>query len=141
MLCLRKLGDGLFLQCCEEVAELYPKIKFDTMIIDNCCMQVRILIPCPTPRAVLYLLLLHVLSEGIKTTGVKADTAAAADSSLHEGAQRRFCRSSALCQLRAGAAGTEAGRATRSLCLSEAYKTAWMPGHPALLSRALPAAT
>nr|KAF6330080.1 isocitrate dehydrogenase (NAD(+)) 3 non-catalytic subunit beta [Myotis myotis] len=37
----RKLGDGLFLQCCEEIAELYPKIKFDTMIIDNCCMQVR----------------------------------------------------------------------------------------------------
>ncbi|KAI1238065.1 Isocitrate dehydrogenase, partial [Lamprotornis superbus] len=36
---LRKLGDGLFLQCCKEVAELYPKIKFDTMIIDNCCMQ------------------------------------------------------------------------------------------------------
>lgn len=35
----RKLGDGLFLQCCEEVAELYPKIKFETMIIDNCCMQ------------------------------------------------------------------------------------------------------
>lgn len=44
---LRKLGDGLFLQCCEEVAELYPKIKFDTMIIDNCCMQVRILLPYP----------------------------------------------------------------------------------------------
>ncbi|CAD7690980.1 unnamed protein product [Nyctereutes procyonoides] len=34
-----KLGDGLFLQCCEEVAELYPKIKFETTIIDNCCMQ------------------------------------------------------------------------------------------------------
>ncbi|KFW72797.1 hypothetical protein AS28_13314, partial [Pygoscelis adeliae] len=37
---IMKLGDGLFLHCCEEVAELYPKIKFDTMIIDNCCMQV-----------------------------------------------------------------------------------------------------
>ncbi|XP_031798110.1 isocitrate dehydrogenase [NAD] subunit beta, mitochondrial isoform X3 [Sarcophilus harrisii] len=36
---IMKLGDGLFLQCCEEVAELYPKIKFETMIIDNCCMQ------------------------------------------------------------------------------------------------------
>ncbi|NWV01447.1 IDH3B dehydrogenase, partial [Upupa epops] len=36
---IMKLGDGLFLRCCEEVAELYPKIKFDTMIIDNCCMQ------------------------------------------------------------------------------------------------------
>lgn len=47
---LRKLGDGLFLQCCEEVAELYPKIKFDTMIIDNCCMQVRILLPYHIPE-------------------------------------------------------------------------------------------
>ncbi|KAM4810508.1 isocitrate dehydrogenase [NAD] subunit beta, mitochondrial isoform 2-T2 [Rhinophrynus dorsalis] len=36
---IMKLGDGLFLQCCKEVAELYPKIEFDTMIIDNCCMQ------------------------------------------------------------------------------------------------------
>uniref|UniRef100_A0ABM5GKX6 Isocitrate dehydrogenase [NAD] subunit, mitochondrial n=1 Tax=Pogona vitticeps TaxID=103695 RepID=A0ABM5GKX6_9SAUR len=36
---IMKLGDGLFLRCCEEVSELYPKIKFDTMIIDNCCMQ------------------------------------------------------------------------------------------------------
>ncbi|XP_048365927.1 isocitrate dehydrogenase [NAD] subunit beta, mitochondrial isoform X2 [Sphaerodactylus townsendi] len=36
---IMKLGDGLFLRCCKEVAELYPKIQFDTMIIDNCCMQ------------------------------------------------------------------------------------------------------
>uniref|UniRef100_M3XIQ8 Isocitrate dehydrogenase [NAD] subunit, mitochondrial n=1 Tax=Latimeria chalumnae TaxID=7897 RepID=M3XIQ8_LATCH len=36
---IMKLGDGLFLQSCKEVAELYPMIKFETMIIDNCCMQ------------------------------------------------------------------------------------------------------
>ncbi|XP_067661943.1 isocitrate dehydrogenase [NAD] subunit beta, mitochondrial-like [Haliotis asinina] len=36
---IMKLGDGLFLRCCEEVAALYPKIQFETMIIDNCCMQ------------------------------------------------------------------------------------------------------
>ncbi|XP_055897009.1 isocitrate dehydrogenase [NAD] subunit beta, mitochondrial-like isoform X2 [Biomphalaria glabrata] len=36
---IMKLGDGLFIQCCEEVAKMYPKIKFETMIIDNCCMQ------------------------------------------------------------------------------------------------------
>lgn len=36
----RKLGDGLFLQSCAEVAELYPKIKYENIIIDNCCMQV-----------------------------------------------------------------------------------------------------
>ncbi|XP_018605278.1 isocitrate dehydrogenase [NAD] subunit beta, mitochondrial-like isoform X2 [Scleropages formosus] len=36
---IMKLGDGLFLQNCAEVAELYPKIKYENMIIDNCCMQ------------------------------------------------------------------------------------------------------
>ncbi|KAG9338304.1 hypothetical protein JZ751_025975 [Albula glossodonta] len=36
---IMKLGDGLFLQSCAEVAELYPKIKYENMIIDNCCMQ------------------------------------------------------------------------------------------------------
>ncbi|KAL8569566.1 Isocitrate dehydrogenase [NAD] subunit beta, mitochondrial [Nucella lapillus] len=38
---IMKLGDGLFLKCCEEVAEMYPTIKYENMIIDNCCMQVR----------------------------------------------------------------------------------------------------
>ena len=37
----RKLSDGLFLRQCSEVAELYPNIEFNSMIIDNCCMQVR----------------------------------------------------------------------------------------------------
>lgn len=37
----RKLGDGLFLQSCAEVAQLYPKIKYENIIIDNCCMQVH----------------------------------------------------------------------------------------------------
>lgn len=36
----RKLADGLFLQSCAEVAQLYPKIKYENIIIDNCCMQV-----------------------------------------------------------------------------------------------------
>ncbi|XP_059506769.1 isocitrate dehydrogenase [NAD] subunit beta, mitochondrial isoform X3 [Stegostoma tigrinum] len=36
---IMKLGDGLFLQCCKEMAELYPKIKYESVIIDNCCMQ------------------------------------------------------------------------------------------------------
>ncbi|KAM4582203.1 isocitrate dehydrogenase [NAD] subunit beta, mitochondrial isoform 2-T2 [Fundulus diaphanus] len=36
---IMKLADGLFLQSCAEVAELYPKIKYETIIIDNCCMQ------------------------------------------------------------------------------------------------------
>ena len=36
----RKQGDGLFLKTCEEVSKLYPKIKFEGMIVDNTCMQV-----------------------------------------------------------------------------------------------------
>jgi len=36
---IMKLGDGLFLQTCKEVSEMYPKIAFDNMIIDNCSMQ------------------------------------------------------------------------------------------------------
>lgn len=35
----RKLGDGLFLESCREVAALYPNIKLETMIVDNTCMQ------------------------------------------------------------------------------------------------------
>jgi isocitrate dehydrogenase (NAD+) len=34
-----KLGDGLFLNSCKEIAHLYPNIKFDQMIVDNACMQ------------------------------------------------------------------------------------------------------
>ncbi|MCP9263353.1 Isocitrate dehydrogenase [NAD] subunit, mitochondrial [Dirofilaria immitis] len=36
---IMKLGDGLFLRICEEVSKLYPNIKFESMIVDNCCMQ------------------------------------------------------------------------------------------------------
>uniref|UniRef100_A0A672LHG0 Isocitrate dehydrogenase (NAD(+)) 3 non-catalytic subunit gamma n=1 Tax=Sinocyclocheilus grahami TaxID=75366 RepID=A0A672LHG0_SINGR len=34
-----KLGDGLFLRCCKEVAAGYPEITFDNMIVDNTTMQ------------------------------------------------------------------------------------------------------
>lgn len=36
---IMKLGDGLFLKSCQEVARLYPNIEFETMIVDNCTMQ------------------------------------------------------------------------------------------------------
>ncbi|KAJ8370010.1 hypothetical protein SKAU_G00100380 [Synaphobranchus kaupii] len=36
---IMKLGDGLFLQCCKEVASGYPEIAFDSMIVDNTTMQ------------------------------------------------------------------------------------------------------
>ncbi|CAF0840993.1 unnamed protein product [Rotaria sordida] len=36
---IMKLSDGLFIDCCREVAAEYPDIKFDTMIVDNTCMQ------------------------------------------------------------------------------------------------------
>ncbi|KMZ65867.1 Isocitrate dehydrogenase (NAD(+)) [Zostera marina] len=31
--------DGLFLKCCREVAEKYPEIAYEEVIIDNCCMM------------------------------------------------------------------------------------------------------
>uniref|UniRef100_A0AAZ3PH77 Isopropylmalate dehydrogenase-like domain-containing protein n=1 Tax=Oncorhynchus tshawytscha TaxID=74940 RepID=A0AAZ3PH77_ONCTS len=37
---IMKLGDGLFLQCCKEVAAGYQDIAFDAMIVDNTTMQV-----------------------------------------------------------------------------------------------------
>ncbi|XP_057175119.1 isocitrate dehydrogenase [NAD] subunit gamma, mitochondrial [Triplophysa rosa] len=36
---IMKLADGLFLQCCKEVASGYPDIQFDSMIVDNTTMQ------------------------------------------------------------------------------------------------------
>ncbi|KAM8864076.1 isocitrate dehydrogenase [NAD] subunit gamma, mitochondrial [Spinachia spinachia] len=36
---IMKLGDGLFLQCCREVASDYPDLTFDSMIVDNTTMQ------------------------------------------------------------------------------------------------------
>uniref|UniRef100_F7CWN0 Isocitrate dehydrogenase [NAD] subunit, mitochondrial n=2 Tax=Monodelphis domestica TaxID=13616 RepID=F7CWN0_MONDO len=36
---IMKLGDGLFLQCCKEVASGYPNITFESMIVDNTTMQ------------------------------------------------------------------------------------------------------
>ena len=38
---IMKLGDGLFLRCCQEIAQYYPEIKFESMIVDNTSMQVR----------------------------------------------------------------------------------------------------
>ncbi|PHU27177.1 Isocitrate dehydrogenase [NAD] catalytic subunit 5, mitochondrial [Capsicum chinense] len=31
--------DGLFLKCCREVAKKYPEIKYEEVVIDNCCMM------------------------------------------------------------------------------------------------------
>jgi len=36
---IMKMSDGLFLNCCREVAQDYPDIEFNDMIIDNCAMQ------------------------------------------------------------------------------------------------------
>ncbi|VDO75912.1 unnamed protein product [Haemonchus placei] len=37
---IQKLGDGLFLQVVKEMAKSdYPQIEFDSMIVDNACMQ------------------------------------------------------------------------------------------------------
>jgi isocitrate dehydrogenase (NAD+) len=36
---IMKLGDGLFLRSCHEIAKLYPTVEFETMIVDNASMQ------------------------------------------------------------------------------------------------------
>jgi len=36
---IMKLGDGLFLRCCREVAKEYPEIAYKEMIVDNTAMQ------------------------------------------------------------------------------------------------------
>eukprot|EP01112_Ceratiomyxa_fruticulosa_P015658 TRINITY_DN4634_c0_g1_i1.p1 TRINITY_DN4634_c0_g1~~TRINITY_DN4634_c0_g1_i1.p1 ORF type:complete len:375 (-),score=78.12 TRINITY_DN4634_c0_g1_i1:80-1144(-) len=36
---IMKLSDGLFIKTAREVATRYPMIKYDEMIVDNCCMQ------------------------------------------------------------------------------------------------------
>ena len=36
---IMKLSDGLFLDCCRRVAKDYPEVKYDEIIVDNCCMQ------------------------------------------------------------------------------------------------------
>jgi isocitrate dehydrogenase (NAD+) len=36
---IMKMSDGLFLKCCREIAEEFPEIKYDELIVDNACMQ------------------------------------------------------------------------------------------------------
>ncbi|MGC8795345.1 MAG: isocitrate/isopropylmalate family dehydrogenase, partial [Bryobacteraceae bacterium] len=36
---IMKLGDGLFLRCCREVAREYPSIDYKELIVDNAAMQ------------------------------------------------------------------------------------------------------
>ena len=36
---IMKLSDGLFLESCYEVAKNCPGIKYNEIIVDNCCMQ------------------------------------------------------------------------------------------------------
>lgn len=36
---IMKLSDGLFLQCARKVAQNYPEIQYNELIVDNTCMQ------------------------------------------------------------------------------------------------------
>lgn len=36
---IMKLADGLFLEICNDVSKQYPFIEYESMIVDNCCMQ------------------------------------------------------------------------------------------------------
>lgn len=49
---IMKLSDGLFIECCKQVARQYPEIEYNELIVDNCCMQ---LVRDPTRYDVLVL--------------------------------------------------------------------------------------
>merc|ERR1711881_149092 len=36
---IMKLSDGMFMKVCAEIAEDYPNIEYENMIVDNTCMQ------------------------------------------------------------------------------------------------------
>ncbi len=36
---IQRVGDGLFLECCREMAKQYPQLKYKEMQIDNVCLQ------------------------------------------------------------------------------------------------------
>jgi isocitrate dehydrogenase (NAD+) len=36
---IMKLSDGLFLDCCRNVAQVYSQVEYDEIIVDNACMQ------------------------------------------------------------------------------------------------------
>ena len=36
---IMKRADGLFIECCREVAERYGDIEYEEVIVDNACMQ------------------------------------------------------------------------------------------------------
>merc|ERR1711879_39750 len=36
---IMKLGDGMFMRTCDEIAKDYPTIQYENMIVDNTCMQ------------------------------------------------------------------------------------------------------
>lgn len=36
---IMKKSDGLFLQCCREIAKKYPEVSYREILVDNCCMQ------------------------------------------------------------------------------------------------------
>jgi isocitrate dehydrogenase (NAD+) len=36
---IMKLSDGLFLDCCRRVARAHPKVAYDEVIVDACCLQ------------------------------------------------------------------------------------------------------
>jgi len=55
----RKLADGLFLECCKEVASGYPEITFDSMIVDNTTMQVAMAFPQVITLCSIYIIILE----------------------------------------------------------------------------------
>ena len=57
---IMKKADGIFLECCRQVAAENPAIIFEEKIIDNCCMQ---LVKDPSQVSLLLLTVLLLASD------------------------------------------------------------------------------
>jgi len=73
---IMKLADGLFLESCREVAKNYPGIKYNEVIVDNCCMQLvskpqqfDVMVTFHDPSAVFCLLDIMALFDHFNTYG------------------------------------------------------------------------
>ena len=45
---IMRRSDGLFLQCCAQVAHRYPDIQYDDMYLDTACLNVSLFQPLVT---------------------------------------------------------------------------------------------
>lgn len=65
---IMKAADGLFLECCRDVSLEYPDILYNEMIVDNTCMQVRLLPLLLMPWMQVLILILYLFRAHCRAT-------------------------------------------------------------------------